>query len=286
MWSAGSGTVFTDKMIEEIGIIGCQDGIFNHYKISEILDSIQEHKDRITKYENKREQSVTDRAVTIDDQILFTINNAIKTKQRELIKVDQYYQLTDDNRKMQLVSAQVLDKLGDALDTDWAILVGLDFSDPMSVKSRARTILSVMAKGLIGSRTNPNQTEFDVAPKYIYLLLYLNDIADHSISRVKNLIEEASIEYDGVDSVCSERYGAWDIKEWCDDRSIFFEPVFPNYARQKDAYKEFYNCLDTGRFKAPYVPLPGSKKEDILREELEVFEHQFLPLCFQLYSKS
>jgi hypothetical protein len=60
---------------------------------------------------------------------------------------------------------------------------------------------------------------------------------------------------------------------WCEERAIKFEPIYPNYDRQKAAFKEFYVCCKEGRFKAPYVPIQGSRKDDILREEMGAFDH-------------
>jgi hypothetical protein len=129
----------------------------------------------------------------------------------------------------------------------------------------------------MGSRSNPYAPQYDVSPKYIYLLLCMRDVENHSVGKIKSEIEEIEIEYDGIDSICSERYGAWDMNEWATGKGIHFEAVFPNYNRQKDAFKEFYECVDNGRFKSPMIPIQGSRGDDILREEMGVFEHQILP---------
>jgi hypothetical protein len=273
-WSAGAGNIFTDKMISEIGIIGCQDGLFNHSKIMEVLDQIEEHKIRYAKYENKLNSDITsENTDKMNEHIMFTISNAITIKKKELIPVDEYYSMGHHLGISSLVSADTLDKLSDILDTDWAILASIDFADPLSMKSRARTICSVIAKGLIGSRSNPTLVEYDTAPKYIYLLLYMCDIEDHSITKSKSVLEDAYTEYDGIDTFCAERFRSWDLKDWCEERQITFEAIYPNYGRQKEAFKEFYILLNTGRFKAPVIPVAGSRKDDIFREELEIFEH-------------
>lgn len=276
-WSAGSGHVFSDEQIEEMGIMGCGGELFNHTKIAEVLDQVKEHKLRRGKYEEMGSgEELAASTVKITNQIQFTINIAIDAKRKELIPVENYYTFVGPS-KMEMVSADVLDKLGDYLDTDWAILVGMDFSDPLSVKSKARTIMTIMAKGLIGSRSKPYSPKYDISPAYIYLILYLIDVEDHSVGRIKREIEEAIVEYDGIDSICSERYGAWDLNEWATEKGVYFEAVYPNYNRQKDAFKEFYDCMDNGRFKCPSVPIQGSRGEDILREEMGIFEHLILP---------
>jgi hypothetical protein len=52
-----------------------------------------------------------------------------------------------------------------------------------------------------------------------------------------------------------------------------FEPTFPSYDRQREAFKEFYQVMEEGRIKCPPVPVRGIVKEDILREEMSVFDH-------------
>ena len=113
----------------------------------------------------------------------------------------------------------------------------------------------------------------EAAPKYVYFLLCLYDNADHTIDLLKELIDQVNDEYDGIDAMCAERYGAWDLAAWAEDRDIPFEPIFPNYDRQRAAFKELYTVMNEGRFKAPSIPVHGSKKEDILREEMTVFDH-------------
>ena len=107
----------------------------------------------------------------------------------------------------------------------------------------------------------------------MYFLLHLVNVTDHSLDSVKQILDRLDTDYDGVDSFCSERFGAWDVAQWCEDRGIYFEPVFPSYQRQKEAFNYFYNAIDKGRFKAPAIAVSGSKHEDIVREELAVFMH-------------
>jgi len=93
------------------------------------------------------------------------------------------------------------------------------------------------------------------------------------IDTVKQIIDSAQEEFDGVETFCSERYGAWDVENWCEEREIKFEPVFPTYDRQRLAFKEVLMSVKEGRLKCPALKLPGAKGEDILAEEMGAFLH-------------
>jgi hypothetical protein len=54
---------------------------------------------------------------------------------------------------------------------------------------------------------------------------------------------------------------------------IEFEAIFPTYDRQKEAFSELFISVKQGRYKVPPLIMPGSKAEDILREEMAVFDH-------------
>jgi hypothetical protein len=187
-------------------------------------------------------------------------------------KVDNLYELKDIYGTSMKMQNSQLNKLGDQFMTDWAILAGLDMADPYAIRGKARSIITVVAKGLPGSRGQ----EFALAtlsPKYIYFLLMIQAAPHNSIDNIKDLLEEADIEYQGIDTLCSERYGVWDMESWCGEKTISFEPVFPNYDRQKEAFKEYFVACKEGRYKAPTVYVPGSKSRDIFREEHENFDH-------------
>lgn len=38
-------------------------------------------------------------------------------------------------------------------------------------------------------------------------------------------------------------------------------------------FAEFFNSVKFGNFKAPLIPIPGFKNDDILREEMAMFDH-------------
>jgi hypothetical protein len=181
------------------------------------------------------------------------------------------YTLTDRYGNNDKASLADLNHVGDMLDTGWTILVGIDRADPLkTTPGGARTIVSCLAKGQINSNKNPFQSE---NPIYIYLLLGMLPILDSSMEGIKNFILDCNNEYGGVNMVCSERWGIWDLKPWCDGLQIQFEAVAPSYDKQKSAFSELYISLSQGAFKAPELSILGSQTPNILKEEFTTFKH-------------
>jgi hypothetical protein len=262
LWEAGTVRVFTDEMIEEMGYIGVDNGFMNH---NEIQDVIKRKQELILRAEDTAGKGFNEGAAA-DWERVAIINNRFR-------RVETLYTL-DGPFSETPPPVSVLQLLSDVFDTDWALLTGLDMADPTAVRGQARTIFCAALKGLIGSRSNPFHETIEIPDmKYIYILIFLASIQNQDINIVKRLMDEMDGEYDGIDAFCSERYGSWDMVQWCEDRDIFFEPVFPNYDRQREAFKEFYNVAREGRFKSPAIHVVGSKQTDVFREELSVFDH-------------
>ena len=205
-------------------------------------------------------------------------DSLIENVKKGLVTVDQICEQKTEYHLNQMIPVEMLNKIGDLLNTDWSIMAGIDFGDPYAVKSSARSILAITAKGLIGSRDDPlKYMSSEASPKYFYLLLYLYNIAGHSLPETKDALEEVHGEYDGLDKVSSERFGSGDLEIWCEDRTIEFEPTYPSYGRQKEGFKEFYLSVQDGRFKAPIILVPGYKEEDLFREEMAKLQHVTKP---------
>ena len=258
-WEAGRTQIFSNAMVAATRIISVNDGFLNNTQIQEacqrridILDSVDSNKEKGFDTDFLHQQ-----IMDIDSRFKY---------------IDDYASI--DGMRQYPVTFEMLRAITELFDTDWSILCGLDMGDPLAIRGQARTILSVVAKGLVGSRSNPLSARLSEAvPKYFYVLLYVQNIENHSVNGMKEVLDLVDVEYDGIDVLCSERWGAWDMGGWCEDRTIKFEPIYPNYDRQKAAFKEFYVCCKEGRFKAPHVPIQGSKKDDILREEMGTFDH-------------
>lgn len=263
LWSAGQAQMFSEEVVEEMGIAAV-DGIYlNHVEAAKLLE--EKHK-KLDVLADTKGKGFVDGAEKGQEQI--------DEIDRRFTLMDNVYQLSDRQGNPRMATIEDLKNLSKLFDTDWAILAGLDFGDPFAESGLARTIGTVVAKGLPGSKIlahkyNPS----DVSPKYIYVLLHLFEVPNHSVNIVKDILEEVGTEFDGIDVLCSERYGAWDMAEWCEDRDIDFIPIFPAYGTQKGAFKELLEAGKEGRFKFPQIKIAGSKKMDVFREELREFNH-------------
>jgi len=263
LWSAGSQKVFTDEMIEETKLIGTTSELIAHAEVQKWL-TIKHKAIRAEKF--VKEKGFTDSVQEHQEKIY--------RADIQLRKLNDVYLLKDMFGAPLMASAMDLQKLGNLLDTDWAILAGADFGDPYAVRGNARTIVTALAKGLPGSRTNPLAYMGDsTIPRFFYFGLLVSNVKDHSVDKVKNILEEVHNEFQGIDVFCSERWGTGDMEKFCTDRDIKFEAIFPTYDRQKDAFKEFLAAVKDGRWKCPDLGVPGSKKEDIREEEMEIFDH-------------
>jgi hypothetical protein len=271
MWNAGGLKVFNEEMFFETNVIGADGYFLNHETIQQILDDRKKSVDVLMDLQEKKRDNF-DSSRSIE-----AISSKIKVYESRLQLVDSIYELKDSYSRPKICTAKTLCAIGDMFKTDFSIHVGLDLSDPFAKKHRARSIVTCVAKGLANSRDNIFSSSMDaMSPRYIYFLLALDSsemYADKSLERIKDFLEELDMEYDGLDTLCSERYGAWDMSQWCEERNVTFEPVHPNYDRQKEAFNELYLVIDQGRFKSPKIIVPGTKDNNILKEELLMFDH-------------
>ena len=267
-WGSVSDKIFTEEMIDSMKYVGCNGKIGNFEEVKNLI--VQKKK-----YTDQMELLSLDSQGRLDkDDMLISNRTGIARIEEKLISVENYYKLTDGFSPC-MATMSDLDKMGDLFDTDWAILAGLDRADPMKEsKLGARTILTCVAKGLPGSRTHYKPyDEQGAAPNYLYLLLHLANIESHSTEDIKDAISTCHEEYDGIDTLCGERWGAWDINTVCEEMGIKFEIIFPVYAKQKAAFSEVFLSVQKGRFKAPTVYILGSKENNILTEEMGIFFH-------------
>jgi len=199
-----------------------------------------------------------------------TLLNEIDYHKDRFITVDTLYDL-HSNGLPRMLPHEKLIELGKKFDTNWAIETGLDRSDPLATTKSARTILTCTAKGALGSKSKISFDENNV--EYIRILLHLAYIQDASLKGIKDELQTIHDEYDGIDTFCSERWGVWDLQEWCEEMDIHFEAIFPSYTIQKAAFSELYQASARGKFKAPTVYVQGSVEGDILSEEMSSFDY-------------
>lgn len=264
LWSAGTQRVFSEEMIEGTKYWGIDGNLLNSNEMFAELVTKNHLIEVMTDVSGKGFADAGEETAGKIDEIY-----------RRLVPVSGTYKLSDKYGMSKMATMEDLTTLTEMFDTDWVLSAGSDYGDPYAVRGLARTIAVVLAKGLPGSRSRPIEALLvpDTAPKWLYVALLVANIEDHSGDIVKGHFEQAHEEFGGLDVMCSERYGAWDMEKWCEQRDIEFQPIFPTYDRQRDAFKQVLEATREGRFKCPELVIAGSKKDDIRDEEMEVFDH-------------
>ena len=270
MWNAGGLKVFSEEHFLEMVSIGADGYMFNHETLRDIL---VERKKAIDVMMDLQEKSKNINNATVE-KTAGILKDKVELFEKRLNPVSDLYELKDSFGKPTFMTSSTLCKLGDMFNTDFSVHVGLDMADPFALKTKARSIITCIAKGLMNSRDNYFSSSMDaIAPRYIYFLLAIFDVEGKSTEKTKDILETLNIEYDGLDTLCSERYGAWDMSQWCEDRMVEFEPVHPMYNLQKEAFNHLFVVINDGRIKCPPVYVYGSKDRNIIREELLMFDH-------------
>ena len=261
-WSSSAEQVFSAEMIESIGYLGVRGRIAPQSEVMPLIERQVKVKEIIEECTRKGIPSAFNEELC-----------EIADLKGQLWPVEAIYTLRDKHGIPQSASLEDLDNLSNLYDTNWAILVGIDRADPLKKdRTAARTIVTVIAKGLPGSRTNFLMADSG-NPQYIYVKLNMVHVADSLLEGIKDVILEAHETFDGIDVITGERWGLWDLTPWCEGNNIALELIHPSYDKQKAAFSEFHGAVSTGRYKCPPLVIWGSKGEDIIREEMGVFYH-------------
>jgi len=260
LWEAAGEKVFTTEIIEAMRYLGVDQMPNTHQTLTEML------KDKNEFYKRR------------DDFKKVGINVATHAKIEEIEKriwpVESVYTLRTEHQLPKMATVQNIETLSDIYDTNWSIIGALDRADPMKKRTSARTIVVGLAKGLPGSRSNPFIASDGETPAYMYLVVHLSHVEDHSLEGIKNQMQALHDEFGGLDMLGGERWGAWDLAPWCEERAIALDLWVATYDRQKAMFSEFFTSAKTGRFKIPPVAVPGHKLDDIFEEEAEMFDHE------------
>ena len=259
LWTVGADKVFEPYQVEAINYLGANRSTFSQEKVFELLK--QRHA-ILSGYDNLEEKGL----------VAFDRSVELAQIEHELWPAEDEYTLSSSFGAPCCASVEMLDRLGIIYDTDWGIIAGIDRAQPMKMRTAARTIFTVVAKGLPGSKRDPSRGALTV-PTYIYLLMHLTTVPDHSVEGLKAEILMANEEYDGIDLISSETWGIFDMAGWCEENEILLDMITNTYPKQLAAFTELYQVISTGRFKAPTVAVPGSRGPDILIEELGLFDH-------------
>ncbi len=270
LWSAGTESVFTREQVDAVGYMGVDMDVKNHKGLIEVIEKRNHIIDQVN-YLASEGVDMESRSLNIDEI------------ERRLWSVDMVYALNlQPKENMVMASIGALEALSEILDTDWAILAGMDRADPMKTgRTAARTIVTVVAKGLPGSASNVSKmrnTEDErkkaMGLEYVYYLIALASIGDHSLDGIKTFLSDAADEFGGIDVIGGERWGMWDLEPWTKDEEIELVAWQSSYSvHQRAMFGELYTLADSGRFKSPAVRVEGSRDKDILREELLKFDH-------------
>ncbi len=182
----------------------------------------------------------------------------------QLISMDDIYQMP--------ATSQDVKDLGNMFNTGFIVGAGLDMSQIVGTgKNPDRTVFACIARAIIDE---------DIS---YYFLLDLFIAKDQSPTSLQNCLSKWSDMYGWIDKVVIESYqGMW-MQQWCIEQGYDAELMSPTYANQKLSFNIMHKAVSSGHFKSPTVPyyvnhegvlLEGySNKEDILREELAVFQH-------------
>lgn len=268
-WELVDTTVFSPAVIESMKYIGYQGQLGEQQNIVNACK-------KITRLKAEMKETDLDR------------RSEIATAELDLVPVP--YRL-DDNFHPVPASPLDMERLSDIYDTNWGVGIGLDLADPLKddLTEGARTILSCVAKGLPGSRSNP---DLHLTPdgehkkvRYIYFLLHLMHVENNEVADVKYALDGLLYDYGAIQTLCSERWGAAELRAFCEENEISLELISPTYERQRTGFNTLYTTARTGYFKAPAVVIPGSEGEDIMEEEFLNFRHDTFKKWYGSYTK-
>jgi hypothetical protein len=267
VWSSSSQRIFTPEMLEAMLYIGIDGRPGNSSELMKAMLEKEQCEETIKSF------ATSGRVKSLGDNFEREIK-VIESVKKRVMPLEEVYSLRDCSGVPQKATLNDLEKIGNLLDTKWAVLGSIDRADPLKATNKgARTIFTCMAKGLPGSGSHPFIDDGKTIPNYIYFMLHFDNVLDHSLESLKAIITECHEEYGGIDRLCGERWGIWDLVPWCEDKEIPFETVFPTYEKQRAAFSELYILASGCRFKCPPLGVMGSKEEDLFREEASIFFH-------------
>ena len=260
-WESGNKKMFSEALVEACHYIGVDGALGMH---NTIVNRLEQRLARTNIYKQRYKGERPKHMKNEDDYLA------------GMMRVEDIYVLNDGSLHPKMASMGDLQRLGKIYNTDWAILCGVDRADPLKIDKMAgaKTIVTIVAKGLPNSKSNPEiYYEDSEIQKYIYFMLHFKHVESNELDHIKEVIKSAIIEFDGIDSLCSERWGMWDVGKWCETNEIIFTPLSPTYEVQRMMFTELFTLFKTGLFKTPTICVPGAKDEDLFVEEATMFDH-------------
>lgn len=277
LWDAGSTRVFSPVDVSAMQYWGVHGQVGNTAVLRAALTAVHNKEEQVRGISQRVEEQSRDRdnkGSVIDHKIVEEGVVTLTDLKKDLYPIEDTYKLVNtagDNCPIDIAGIQ---KLSELFDTNFSVHVGLDRADPLALGATTRTILSMVLKGLPGSRTQQGYyAKLDETPPYIYIGAGLVSFKEHELDDLKSTILKWSGAVDGVDTFCAERWGTWDLQQWCVSNGITPELVSPSYERQKTCFSEIYTLVTQYRIKFPPTYVYGSRSTDILLEEMGLFTH-------------
>jgi len=254
-WESGENTVFTEDMIKCCRYIGFDGQLGMQQKLIRLF------KDAKKLAENPSMREIPDFA-HVDSDL------------QKVIPINKVYSFNDERGIPKMMSLEELHRLSDYYDTDFSLGVGIDRADPLKddLTRGARTIVTAILKGLHGSRSHVGLYE-EAEQDYIYFCAGMWHLKGNDLNSIKAVLDEIVTELFSIESVCGERWGLWDLVDWCDDNDVTFSAISPTYDLQKTAFSELHTLIREGRYKTPSIPIQGNTFDDIFQEEALKFVH-------------
>lgn len=262
LWTAGSSKYFEPEQVEATRIIGLDRQLGRHKEIIELLKK----KNKMLEIETRLITNFGNTAT-----LPYSSSDALGAIDERLWSIDSIMPLRTKHGEPIFANMTDFGELSRLYDSNWIILAGIDRADPQSQRSSARTMEVVVAKGVIGSKSMVYTAS--TAVQFFYVVVYVADIGDHSLDSIKEQTLIAQLEMKGLDKLTSERYGMWDLVNWCTEHDIPYEMLYPNPERQQTAFGELYHLYNTGRIKIPTLAVAGARSDDVLEEEATMFEY-------------
>ena len=262
-WDSSVNKLFPPEYIQAMRYIGVDGNIIDSHTVIELLHKRQSLIDRHEFLSNKK----------IDDRELS--GRQINEIEARLWPAEKEYRMISPGGVPQPCSVDDLNHLSSIYDTDWAILVGIDRAAPRKVRTSARTVVITLAKGLVGSRSNPNLQSLNV-PDYTYIVLSLKAVDDNSLEGIKTEILQINEEYDGVDMITSEPWGIWDLVGWAEENGMILQTVNPSLNNQTAIFTGLFAVVRGCKIKCSPTGVSGFTEDDLLAEELGVFDEMLV----------
>ena len=276
LWDQQDATIFTKTDIELMSYIGV-DGVPGGDEIArEIIDRHLKLENQENYMKNKFSQNTNAGFNEANSTRLEQIDNRLKPIST-ILDLGTHAPAsiaTKVRTSSQQITLKDLNKLGNWYNTDWALIVSIDRSDPLKIKGRenARTVVSAVLKGLPNTKGLNKQLLNKQDLLYLYVLAGIFVVEDHMDLGVLSAIKTINKNLGHIDMACGEQYAMANIKAYCDSKTIPMMTLHPGLNKQSIGYVAFGSKVRAGLFKAPMIPVAGSRQKDIFREEMEYLD--------------